>query len=102
MSGPLIWVLTITAWVSALILMRLARGSKVGALTERAVIAVGIALFGTAYSLAVVNTELIQILPSETVRDLLRIAVVVLLLLPVYWTILYFTGRLGDNGKGGG
>lgn len=99
--SPVIWFLTGAAWLSAIILVYLAWGAKVGALTERAVIAVGIAAFGTVYSLAAYNTDYAQIIPAETVKFLVRISVVFLLLLPVWWTILYATGRLGDNGKGG-
>jgi hypothetical protein len=95
-----IWVLTAIAWLSAVILLALARRSHVGALTERALIAVAIALFGTVYSIVIYDSSVTDILPFEAARVLLRAVVVLLLLLPVYWTVLYFTGRLGDGGKG--
>jgi len=96
-----IWTLTVLAWLSAAVLVRAARGAQIGALTERAIVAVGLAVFGTAYSLAVYNTEIARLLPDDVVMLCLRLFVIAVLLLPCYWTLLYLSGRLGDNGDGG-
>lgn len=93
----LIWALTIVAWLCAMFLVWIARGARVGALSERAVVAVGIAAFGTLYSLAVYNTEFGRILDNEIVRNAVRVGVSLLLLLPVVWVVLYLTGRLGGG-----
>lgn len=96
-----IWALTLAAWPAAIILVRAAYGAHIGALTERAIVAVGLALFGTAYSFVVVNAELAPILDTRALVILVRVGVVGLLLLPLIWTGFYWLGRLGDNGDGG-
>ena len=67
------------------------------ALTERASVAVGLAIFGTVYSLAVVNTEYVRMFDSSDVVNVVRAAVVVVLLLPAWWSFLYLTDRLGGG-----
>jgi hypothetical protein len=95
----LIWGLTASAWMSAVILVRAAFVCpRVGALTERAVVAVVLAIFGSVYSLAVLNSEWAHLVDGGDVVSLLRIAVVVLLLLPVWWSFMYLTNRLGPGG----
>ena len=96
-----IWLLTVFAWISALVLIRAARDAHIGALTERAIVATVLAVFGSVYSLVVLNAEVINALGFDTAVTVVRLMVVVLLLLGPYWTFLYLTGRLGDNGKGG-
>jgi len=99
--GAAIWGLAVFAWVSVLILVRAARREHIGALTERAVVAVVIAIFGTVYSGVVANAEVARLFDTQSMVVLVRFGVIVLLLLPIYWTLLYLTGRLGDDGKGG-
>ena len=95
----LIVALSIVAVGSALILVRatLIR-PRIGALTERAAIAVVIALFGAVYSFVALNTELRSaILTTDEGRTLVRCMVVVLLAIPAWWTWLYLGGRLGGG-----
>jgi len=92
-----ILILTIAAWVSAAVLMNAARGAHIGALTERAVAAVMIAAFGTFYSLTIYNNEVLGVVSREDINALRRLAVVVLLAVPVYWLVLYLTRCLGER-----
>lgn len=96
-----IWILTILAWIGALFLVRKSIEANIGALTERGIVAVGIAVFGTVYSLAVYNTDVAQLLSNEVVKFYVRLGVVLLLFLPIVWACLYLTGHLGDDGNGG-
>lgn len=94
--------LAVFAWVSAVVLIVAARKRpNIGALTERAVVAVGIALFGTLYSAVVLNNEVVRLFDSGSAVIVVRLAVVGLLCLPAFWSFAYITGRLGDDGKGG-
>lgn len=92
----LIVVLTVVAIASAAILVRAAYAKpRIGALTERATIAVVIALFGLVYSVGAINTELGSALfATEVARLGVRTTVIVLLAIPAWWTVLYLTGRL--------
>jgi len=96
-----IWLLTAFSWISALVLIRAAHGAHIGALTERAIVATVLAVFGTVYSLVVLNAEVVKALGLDTAVTIVRVVVVFLLMLGPYWTFLYLTGRLGDDGKGG-
>lgn len=96
-----IWAATILAWVSAVILIRAAHGAHIGALTERAIAAVAIAIFGTVYSLVVLDAEVLGVLTAADAVMVRRAAVLVLLAVPIWWMVLYLTGRLGDDGKDG-
>lgn len=94
--------LAVFAWMSAAILIIAARRRpNIGALTERAVVAVGIASFGTIYSVVVVNSEVVRLFDLGVAVVVVRLAVVGLLCLPAFWSFAYITGRLGDDGKGG-
>lgn len=88
---------------SAVVLVAAAiRRPWIGALIERAVIAVLIAFFALVYSLVAYDTELgRQIFSTEEARFLVRGAAVLLFAVPTVWVMLYLTGRLGDDGKGG-
>lgn len=92
-------LLTGFSLVSAVILVRAAlKKPYIGALTERALIAVLLAFFGIVYSIVVVNTEFGRTLFStEIARVITRVAVIILLALPAYWVLLYLTGRLGGR-----
>jgi hypothetical protein len=88
--------LAIYAWVSASILVRAARvRPHIAVLTERAIVAVGIAVFGTIYAVVVVNGEFNLVFDMEASIVVVRIGVVALLALPAYWSWAYTTGRLG-------
>lgn len=91
-------VLTIVAWTCAVVLVRAAWGADIGALTERAIVAVGIAGFGTVYSLVVTNTELGQPVAHDFTVFAVRLCVIGLLLIPPVWLFLYARRRLGGNG----
>lgn len=95
-----IWSLSAVAWVCAAFLVHKAWDSGIGALNERAVIAIGIAGFGTVCSIVTYNTDVTMLFTAESVRFWFRFAVVLLLLLPVVWAVLYMTGSLGDDGRG--
>lgn len=92
-------ILTVVAWLSAYVLVRAAMPRpRIGALTERAAIAVLIAVFGTVSTFLVFNTESGRaILPSEAARVLFRLCLLFLLGVPAYWTWLYRSGRLGGG-----
>jgi hypothetical protein len=90
------------AWASAVVLIVAShRRPNIGALTERAAVAVGIALFGTIYSIVVLNNDVWRIFDTGAAVVVVRLAVVGLLTLPAAWSFAYITGRLGDDGKGG-
>jgi hypothetical protein len=95
-----IWLLTIYAWGSAAVLIRVARNRpRVGALTERALVATIIAIFGTAYSLILVNSELIHVADTDTAVLFVRCAVIVLLTIPAWWSWMLLSGRLTRTGS---
>jgi len=92
----LIIPLAVYAWVSASILVRAARiRPHIAVLTERAIVAVGIAVFGTIYAIVVINGEFRLALDVEASIVAVRLGVVILLSLPAYWSWAYATGRLG-------
>ena len=88
------------AWVCAIILaVAASRRPRVGALVERAIIATGLAIFGTIYGIVAIHTDLnLGILDSEAAKTIIRIGVVVLVgALPSLWVYLWATGRLGPS-----
>ena len=88
-------VLTFVSWISTAILVRHARRRpRIGALGERALLAVLISVVGTlsVLVLMVANTEI-----AEPTRVALRLALLALLAVPSYWTFLYYAGRLGER-----
>lgn len=95
----LIIILSVAAVISAVVLVAAAvQKPRIGALTERAAIAVILAVFGAVYSVVAVNTELDQAMFTTDVGRLaVRLIVVLLLAIPAWWTILYLTGRLGGG-----
>lgn len=95
----MIVLLTLIAVASAAVLVHAAvQKPHIGALTERAAIAVIIALFGAVYSVVAVNTELgQQLFGSDVGRFAVRLIVIVLLAIPAWWSALYLTGRLGGG-----
>lgn len=97
-SGLFILAAAAIAWVSVVILARAARRQpRIGALTERAVIGAGAALFVTLKGLIAVHADQgFPFFDARTSETILRIAVLFLGLLPVYWLALYLRGRLGE------
>lgn len=97
----LVFALTVTAWVSAAVLGRAAlRPPHIGALTERAVIAVVIALLGTISCIIVLNTDLGRPwFPVAISSALFRLSVLGVLAVPLTWLILWYLGRLGPHGE---
>jgi hypothetical protein len=101
LAPALIWILTAFAWLGAVVLIVGAYRYRIGALTERAVLAVIIALFGTVYSGVVLNTEVVHVFDGPTVAFIVRVFVALLLFVDCYWAVLFVSNRLGENGKGG-
>lgn len=93
----LIWALVPFAWVSTAVLVYAARQRpRIGALTERSVIALIIAAFLTSIALIVLNTESgYVILSAELARSVFRVTVLLLGTVPFAWCLLWLTGRLG-------
>lgn len=94
----LILLLTACACASAFVLVKAAFVKpRIGALVERAAVAVLIAFFGVVYSIVALDTDAGRaIFTTEAARLVIRVAVVALLALPTYWSFLYLTGRLGS------
>ena len=94
----LILIFTAFAVASAVVLCRAAFVKpRIGALVERAAVAVLIAFFGVIYSVIAINTDAGRALLSmEAARIIVRSAVIALLALPTVWSALYFTRRLGS------
>jgi hypothetical protein len=94
--------LLVPAWLSTAILVWAARKPpRIGALTERAVIAVIIALFLTAIAVIVWNTDSESALfAADVARVVFRVCVLLLGLVPVSWCVLWVSGRLGESGHG--
>ena len=97
--GAIIAILAAIATFSALILVRAAFiKPRIGALTERAVIAVIIAILGVVYAAVALDTEAGRVIFSQDwARFAVRFVVVLLLAIPTWWTFLYLTGRLGGR-----
>lgn len=96
---PLLWILTGLAWVSFLVLSRAAfRGARIGPLTERTFIALILAGLGTVASLLRYNTDSGYSLFTREVATLsFAVAMLLVLLLPSAWLVMWFTGRLGPS-----
>lgn len=89
----------IASWGSTFLLARAAyRHPRIGALTERAIIAFVLSVFGSAAVLIVWNTESgLAFFPIEIARTISRFDLFVLLLIPIAWLVLYATNRLGGG-----
>jgi hypothetical protein len=89
----------IASWGSTFLLARAAYWHpRIGALTERAIIAFVLSVFGSASVVLVWNTESGQALfPVEIARTISRLDLFVLLLIPIAWLVLYATNRLGGG-----
>lgn len=91
--------LAIASALSAGLLVGAARRKpRIGALTERAFLAVKDAVFGIVCVALVWNTDTSQaLLPLEVARLLFRGLLFVNLMIPPFWLALWFTNRLGGN-----
>lgn len=96
---PVIGILAVVSWVSAAVLLYAAhQRPRIGALNERAVIAVVFAVFGTFYTVVTINTTSgYALIPIEVARLITRALVAVELLIPAWWTWLWATGQLGGR-----
>lgn len=91
--------LAIASWCSTGLLVRAAlQKPRIGALTERAVIAVILAIIGAISVVIVWNTESgFALFPTEVARTLFRVGLFVMFAIPLYWLWLFVTNRLGDG-----
>lgn len=96
---PLVYVLTVTSWISAGVLGRAAWiKPRIGALTERTFIAVIIAVLGTVSAVLVYNTDHGRILFAIEVSALVfRLAILAILAVPSIWLIVWIRGGLGEG-----
>jgi hypothetical protein len=94
----LVIVLTPVAWLSTGILFAgAARKPRIGALTERAAIALDISLFVTSALVLRVNTYTeFSLFPVEAARLLFLISSLGIAVLPLAWLYLFFSNRLGE------
>ena len=97
----LVVVLVPFSWISAVILVRAARHKpRIGALTERAAIAIAIAVMVTAGGLLTINrTADHAFFPVDAARVVFSIAIIVVGAVPLAWTWLWVTGGLGEDGQ---
>jgi hypothetical protein len=98
---PVAFILTGAAWLSFLVLGRAAtRRPRIGALTERAFIALVVASLGTVSCLIVLNTDNGHAFFTTEVASLLfRLAIIAVLAVPALWLVLWLTGRLGQTDR---
>lgn len=91
-----IGILTIASWASTFLLIKAAViKPRIGALTDRALIATIISAFGTVSMLLVINTETgAAFFALDVARATFRVSVLALLLVPVLWIVLFLTDRL--------
>lgn len=96
---PLLWALTILAWCSFVVLGRAAvQRPRIGALTERTVIAFIIAVLGTVSSLLRSNTDSgFALFPAQVAALIFAVTILVVLSVPTAWLVLWFTNRLGGT-----
>ncbi len=94
-----LFALVVASWASTVLLFRAALlRPRIGALTERAVIALIISAFGTVCAFLVMNTETGgSLLALDAARVVFRLLLLGFLLVPVYWLWLYATNRLGHR-----
>ncbi len=89
---PFLVASAVISWISAVILVHLARQKpRIGFLTERAVAAVVLAFATTIYMLIAHNVDNgFWILDTASTRVIARLIFVVLGLIPLGWLILYW------------
>ena len=96
---PILFLLTVGAWSSFFVLGRAAlRPPRIGALTERAFIALVIAVLGTVSSALRYNTDSgFTIVPQPVAALIFACTMLVVLAIPTVWLALWLLGRLGSN-----
>lgn len=94
----LVFALVPVTWLSTGILVVYAyQRPRIGALTERAVIAVMISLLITASAVLVLNTALGRTLfDADLARIIFRVSLLGIGLVPAAWLVLFLTKRLGQ------
>lgn len=74
---------------------------RIGALTERAIIGVAIAVMVISGCLLTINRiNGYSLFPIEVARLVFLASLILLEFVPVIWLYLLFTRKLGDGGKG--
>lgn len=88
--------LTVASWTSTFLLVKAALVKpRIGALIDRALIALIISAFGTVSMLLVINTETgWAFFALDVATATFRLSVLGLLLVPTLWIVLYLTDRL--------
>lgn len=90
--------LLLAAWLSTLLLVQHAIRVRVGALAERAVLAVVLSAFSTVCVVIIFNTDSGRVLfDADTARLAFRAFLIPVMLVPVVWLALYLTNRLGTG-----
>lgn len=92
----LLGFLTLASWVSTVLLIKAAIITpRIGALSDRAIIASIISAFGSVSMLLVLNTETGgAFFALDVARAISRLSLLALLLVPVLWLVLFITDRL--------
>lgn len=90
---------SVASWGSTYLLVRAAvKRPIIGALVERAGIAVLLSLFGSVCVVLVWNTDTGHaVLDAEAARVLFRGLLVLFLLVPPFWLVLFGMNRLGGG-----
>jgi hypothetical protein len=94
----ILWLLPPLSWIATVILVRAARKPpRIGALTERAVLALVFAIAVTVYAYVVtLNVELGRpFLDVTATRFVVRALFIAIGLAPLWWLWAYWRGRLG-------
>lgn len=96
---PLVFALTACAWASFVVLGRAALvPPRIGALTERAFIALIIAALGSVSLVIAANTDGGRPwFDAATASLLFRLSILGVLAVPAAWLALWLTGRLGQG-----
>lgn len=100
----LAWVMLglgfVGSFCSAILIVAALQKPRIGALTERAVLGVLLALFAIVAAISALNTDAnAALFPVEVARVLVRILIIALEVVPVAWVYLYLTGRLGGDSE---
>lgn len=94
---PLLWVLTLVAGISFLVLGNAARKPpRIGSLTERTLIAFVIFALGLVSSVIRLNTDTgFSLFPQPVASLSFAITILVILLIPAAWLVRWYQGKLG-------
>lgn len=96
--SALVVMLVPFSWVSAVVLIRAARPQpRINVLTERAALAVAIAVMVTAGGIITVNRNADHaFFAVDAARILFSLSLIVIGSFPVAWTLLWVMGRLSE------